>query len=219
MIRWVIFDMDWLLIDSEPFWKESEKKVFAQVWIHLSHEMMNQTVWLKVIEVVEFWFSRFPWDESVFSKSNIARDIVDSMVYFLETEWKWKHGYQNVLDLVAWSGYKIWLNSASDYRLIETVLQRLGVREYFNIIHSGQDEPYWKPHPGGYLSAAKKLELHPTECLVFEDSLNGILSAKAARMKCIAVPEHENISNPKFAIADMIVPSLSEIDKNILTQF
>jgi mannitol-1-/sugar-/sorbitol-6-/2-deoxyglucose-6-phosphatase len=87
------------------------------------------------------------------------------------------------------------------------------------VIHSGQDEPYGKPHPGGYIRTAEKLGLHPTECVVFEDSLNGVLSAKAARMKCIAVPEYENIGNPKFAIADKIVSSLSEVDKNIISQF
>lgn len=213
MAKAVIFDMDGLLIDSEPFWKEVEKEIFALVGIELTYNMMCQTVWLKVIEVVEYWFSRFPWDDRVYPKSLIAEKIVDKMMKLLSEKWEWKPWYRKAIDFFVKKWYKIGLNSASDYRLIETVLERLEIQKYFHVIHSGQDEVYGKPHPGWYIHTAEKLWVSPTECIVFEDSLNGVLSAKSARMRCIAVPEESNWDNPKFAIADRVIHSLEEWDE------
>jgi beta-phosphoglucomutase-like phosphatase (HAD superfamily) len=213
MIAWVIFDMDGLLIDSEPFWKIAEKKIFSEVWICLTHDMMLETVWLKVIEVVDYWFQRFPWNTEILSQQHIAEKIVDEMIVLIQTQWVWKKWYKEILQFFHTKWWKIWLNSASDYRLIHTVLDVLDIQDRFHGIHSGQDEQYGKPHPGWYIHAAEKLWVYPVDCLVFEDSLNWVLSAKSARMRCVAVPEEHNLSNQKFSIADMILNSLDEFDE------
>jgi mannitol-1-/sugar-/sorbitol-6-/2-deoxyglucose-6-phosphatase len=75
-----------------------------------------------------------------------------------------------------------------------------------------------KPHPGVYLTTAKKLAVSPQNCLALEDSLNGVLAAKAAQMKCIAIPEPLQYHNPKFAIADVILKSLQELDNELWDQ-
>jgi mannitol-1-/sugar-/sorbitol-6-/2-deoxyglucose-6-phosphatase len=216
MLKATIFDMDGLLIDSEPFWKEAEKKIFSQVGIDLTFDMMLETVWLKVNEVVEYWFQGCPWNIDIFPKAMIWDQIVDEVISLVSKKWQWKDGYREVLDLFHTIWWKIWLNSASDYRLIEMVLEKLWIRDSFEVIHSGQDEIYGKPHPGWYIHTAEKLGVLPTECLVFEDSLNGIISAKSARMMCIAIPEEHNWENSKFAIADMVLHSLDKFDEEKL---
>ncbi|MEO1183853.1 MAG: HAD-IA family hydrolase [Cyanobacteria bacterium J06636_27] len=89
-------------------------------------------------------------------------------------------------------------------------------QEYVNRIREvSQNEPLGKPHPGVYLTTAEKLGVSPQNCLALEDSLNGVLAAKAAQMKCIAIPEMSELHNPKFAIADMVLESLQQLDDNI----
>jgi len=63
MIQAIIFDMDGLLIDSEPLWQEAEQRVFAKVGLELTYEQTLETTGLRVDEVIEYWFQKFPWDE------------------------------------------------------------------------------------------------------------------------------------------------------------
>jgi sugar-phosphatase len=72
-----------------------------------------------------------------------------------------------------------------------------------------------KPHPGVYLTTAQKLKIPPQSCLALEDSLNGVLAAKAAHMKCIAIPEAIQQKNTKFAIADLVLKSLEELNQPV----
>ncbi len=83
MLRAVIFDMDGLLIDSEPFWKIAEKKIFATVGIDLTLQMMNQTVGFKLSEVVEYWFQKNSWNTDISPKEEITSMILDEMVMLL----------------------------------------------------------------------------------------------------------------------------------------
>jgi sugar-phosphatase len=68
-----------------------------------------------------------------------------------------------------------------------------------------------KPHPAVFIKAAKELNIHPLDCIVLEDSLMGVIAAKAARMQRVAIPSPENYDNPKFAIADWRLRSLADI--------
>ena len=97
--------------------------------------------------------------------------------------------------------------------MIDAVLSTLGLDDYFPIRNSAEHEEFGKPHPGVYLATMQKLGVDPDACLALEDSLNGVKSAKAAGMKCIAVPE--DISDTRFAIADVVLPSLKNIDESV----
>jgi len=119
------------------------------------------------------------------------------------------------LDLLEGKNVKIALASSSAYSIIDTVLNRLGIKEVFEEIYSAAEEEYGKPHPGVYLTTAKKLQIKPQECLVLEDSLNGVIAAKAAQMKCVAIPELFPDYHPKYIIADLVMKSLSEVNNDI----
>lgn len=216
MYKWVIFDMDWLLIDSEPLWEKAERKALKKVWINLTNAMAWETTWLKIIEVSKYWYAKFPWDLNGFSHKNICDEIMKEIIRLVIENPQKKKWVEYIFEYFKNKGYKIAINSASDYSLINTVIDKFELSDFLDAVHSWEDEVYWKPHPSGYINTCKKLWLEPTECIAFEDSLNGVLSVKSWRIKCIAIPEAHNISNPKFQIADVILSSLDEFDDKIL---
>jgi len=115
--------------------------------------------------------------------------------------------------MIAARGLPLGLASSSPARLIDAALAGLGLdRGQFAAVVSAEREAYGKPHPAVYLRAASALGVEPTRCLALEDSLNGALAAKAARMRCIAVPEVFEGCARGFAIADALLPSLERID-------
>lgn len=213
MIKAVIFDMDWLLIDSEPIWKESEQISFQTVWINLNDSMMSETTWLRVDEVVDYWHKKYPWDISKCSKQELSELIVYKVKELIKDKWKAKKWVHEILDFLSKKVKYISLASSSEYSIINQVIDKLWIRKHFSFIYSAQDEAYWKPHPWVYISTCKKMNIDPMECIAFEDSLNWVLSAKSAKIRCIAVPEETNRNNPKYVIADIILNSLDKFDQ------
>ena len=112
-------------------------------------------------------------------------------------------------------GGRVALASSSPLTIIEAALARLGIREAFDVVQSAQTESHGKPHPGIFLRTAERLETLPTRCTVIEDSMNGVIAAKAARMKCIAVPEHGD-TDPRFVLADVTLTSLEQVTPELL---
>lgn len=106
---------------------------------------------------------------------------------------------------------KIGLATSSYQVLIDCILDTLQIRSYFDAIRSAEHEEYGKPHPAVYLHVAEKLNLNPRNCLVIEDSLNGIISGKAARMTVICVPEKTHHPEPKLNLADAQFDTLHEV--------
>lgn len=213
MIEAVIFDMDGLLIDSEPLWQQAEITIFKQVDIILTHSMCTQTKGLRIDEVVEYWYKKYPWDN--LSKLQVQEAIVDKLIELIHTEGKPLPGVDHAINFVKGKNLKIALASSSAYKIIYAALEKLNITDAFEIIYSAESEPLGKPHPGVYLTTAEKLSLPPQSCLALEDSLNGVLAAKSAQMRCIAIPEASELHNPKFAIADLVLESLEQLDEHI----
>lgn len=213
MIKAVIFDMDGVLIDSEPFWQEAEIKVFKKVNINLDKKMCSKTAGLRIDKVVEYWFEKYPWKN--ISKKNIENEIVKEVIRLIELKGKAKKGMKKALDFVKRKNLKIAIASSSKMNIINAVVKKLDINNYFDKLCSAEFEEYGKPHPAVYLSTAEFLKVSPIECLAFEDSLNGVLSAKSARMKCICVPDEMFKDNNKIMIADEILQSLSEFNEDV----
>ena len=96
--------------------------------------------------------------------------------------------------------------------VIEAALDRLGITDVMSAWHSAEWEPLGKPHPGAYLSTAAKLGIDPTACLAFEDSFNGAIAARAARMRVVAVPEPAAQGSPRWGFCDLVLDSLADFD-------
>jgi sugar-phosphatase len=205
--------MDGLLIDSEPLWQEAEILIFKQVNIALTPELCLQTKGLRIDEVVDYWYQRYPWTN--LSLLEVEKLIVAKVIELIHLKGESLPGVKEAITFVQQKQVKIALASSSATIIIQAALQRLNLTDTFTQIYSAESELLGKPHPGVYLTTASKLNVLPQECLALEDSLNGVLAAKAAQMKCIAVPDPSEYHNPKFAIADVILKSLAEFNQDI----
>jgi sugar-phosphatase len=216
MIEAVIFDMDGLLIDSEPLWRKAEKEIFGQVGMLLVDEMCFETVGLRIDEVVQHWYDRYPWDNMSLKEVELA--IVDRMAELITAEGQPLPGVFDILTLFDNLGMKLAVASSSNLRLIEAVLHKFEIYDRFEVVHSAEFEDFGKPHPSVFISAAAQLNVAPTNCLVFEDSIGGMTAAKAARMVCVVVPEAIHIELPQFGLSDLILYSLVDFTTDHLNQ-
>ena len=207
----VIFDMDGVLIDSEPLWKIAMEEVFRAVGSNLTKADFQKTVGLRIDEVVRFWHQHEGWKNV--TPERIEQDIVDRMVTLIKAHGKPLEGVPETLRFLSENNKKIGLATSSYAVLIDAVLEVLELSSFFDFTHSAEHEDFGKPHPAVYLTAACKLGVSPVRCLVVEDSLNGIISAKAARMKVVCIPEKTHHVEPRLALADHRFESMSEMLK------
>ncbi|TAF11343.1 MAG: hexitol phosphatase HxpB [Nostocales cyanobacterium] len=213
----VIFDMEGLLINSEPFWCRAEVEVLNELGVPLQLSMCNQTMGLRVDEVVSYWYAKFPWTSV--SQSEVAERIVHRVSELVATTGQPMTGAVEIIQLCQQMHLPLALATSSPILLIEAVLNRLGLQDVFDVVSSAQTEELGKPHPAVYLTTAHRLGVQPQKCVAFEDSIRGIISAKAASMRCIAVPAVEDRKDPRFAIADVTLDSLAQINESWLKEF
>lgn len=217
MIKAVIFDMDGLLIDSEPMWQEAEMETFSRVAVPLTKKRAKETMGLRADEIVEHWYSRYPWKKR--TKKEIENRIIERVIELIKEKGVAHRGAKEIVELFVEENIPIAIASSSPTKIIDAVLEKITIRQHIKVIHSAENELYGKPYPAVYITTAKKLNIDPQDCLVFEDSPNGVLAAKAARMKCIAVPGPTVKDNKTFFIADMIINSLEDFRFDYLKKF
>lgn len=205
-----IFDLDGLLIDSEILWHEAEIDILGGLGVPLAQDSVRTTKGMFVGEVTEHWYALFPWSGP--TPHDVAITIVDRVIDLIVQRGELKPGAVHAIELCARRGLPLAVASSSEYRLIEAALAHFDLRDRFAYVHSAQDEEYGKPHPAVFLTTASRLGAAPKRCLVWEDAAAGVLAAKAASMACVAVPEAADAHHPAFALADLVVGSLYDVD-------
>lgn len=211
-----IFDMDGLLIDSEPCWLNAEKKIFSAYGLVLTEEMSYETRGLRIVEVIEHWNRQYHFASSKTEVLKIAHALEQKVIEEINLNAEALPGVLQTIELLKHHDFKIGLASSSSLSIIHTVLHKLEIQNYFEVVSSASDLEYGKPHPQVYLETAQKLESSPVQCIAFEDSITGLIACKAARMFAIAVPETLQRNNPKFQIADVCLQSLLDFNLDII---
>ena len=180
MIAAAIFDMDGILIDSEPLWKEADVQAFTKVGLHLKAEQFAVVSGMDVLSSVKYWYSLFPWKNS--SIEEVKADIENCVLRLILERGQPMDGVEHVLSFFEKRNIPIGLASSSSMHIIEAVIAKLGIKDRFKVYHSAQYEVQGKPNPAVFLTTAKKMNVPPNQCLVFEDSINGIKAGCAAGM-------------------------------------
>lgn len=204
----VIFDMDGVIIDSEPLWRKAMIKGFSDFGVNFSEDDCRKTTGMRLNEVINYWSKQVP--DKLQDQKVVNDRIIQALIQLINTEGKAMPGLHEFLDYLKQHNIKIGISTSSDQILVDTILKKLNIASYFDAITSAQFLKHGKPHPEVYLTCAEKLNVNPMDCLVIEDSVFGIISAKAAQMQVLAYPDQEHINNVKFQVADGIIKHLSE---------
>jgi beta-phosphoglucomutase-like phosphatase (HAD superfamily) len=207
--------MDGLLIDSEILWHKAEVEIFGALGVPIGEAEGRSTKGMFVNEVVEYWYSRYPWPDA--STGSVVEMLLNRVGDLVESEGRLMPGSLRALDLTGDRG-PLALASSTPMDLIIRCLKHFSLLDRFASLHSAEHEPYGKPHPGVFLSAALSLDVAPQSCLVVEDSAAGVVAAKAATMSVIAVPVAADLYQPAFALADLVLESLDELSPTWLDE-
>ena len=196
----VIFDMDGVLIDSEPLWKIAMEKVFSALGCELSKNDFQKIVGLRIDEVITYWNK--DQNLGIQDVSVVETAIIDQMIDLVTESPIPLTGVIDTLRFLKSKKVKIGLATSSPERLMIAVLEGLKIKDYFNVAHSAQFEDFGKPHPAVYLTTAQKLKVDSQKCVVIEDSLNGVISGMSAKMKVVCIPEKTHLKEPRLMVSD-----------------
>ncbi len=213
MIEAAVFDMDGLMIDSQPYWQEAQLEVFRQVGATITRQDTIDTTGMRVDELVQRCYEKSPW-ESI-SREEVCTRIVDRVIELVRTHKPAMPGLDHAIRVCQQAGVKLAIASSSPMTLIQATIDSLDLHDLFQVKVSGAELRYPKPHPEVYLNACDALGVQPQRCVALEDSFIGLLAAKSAQMKTVAIPDASAAENPQFVIADCQLASLNELTRDL----
>ncbi len=208
--------MDGLLIDSEPFWRVSHITALAKHGKKITEDDVRVMAGKRTDEVVRHW--RENHDLIHVPNEQLEADVVNAVIASIRKHGTELSGVSQLIKLFKGHNIPMAVASSSSPEVIEEMLSKLDLAKHMTVIYSAKHEKFGKPHPGVFLTTAKRLGIKPVNCVVFEDALSGIRAAKSAGMKCIAVPELVNQTKPEFQEADIVIESLENVTWEMLTK-
>jgi sugar-phosphatase len=208
-----VFDMDGVLIDSEPYWRASEIEVFATLGLKLTEADCAATMGRRIDEVVAHWYTLHPWDGP--GLDEVAARVVAGVIRRIRDSGRALPGAERAIALLRSRGLRLALASSSQHVVIAATLERLGLEGAFQAVVSAEDVATGKPAPDVFVAAAAALGTKPVRCLAIEDSPNGVAAARAAGMTCLAVAR-DHVAPAELAAADAVVSSLEELTPGLL---
>lgn len=212
----IIFDMDGVLVDSEPVWMAVEQDIYLkQYGVQLTSDDFIDSAGIRVDKLLATHHQRYSLPmEDVPQR---AIDVVTEVGRRIQSSPIPMPGVFELLKTIKQHGLPMVVASSSPKKQIARVLEALNITHYFSHQVSAEGLVNGKPHPAVFLLAAEKLGLTSEQCIVIEDAINGMVAAKAAEMKVIVMPDPEQRSDPRFALADAKVDSLNQVWQHIET--
>jgi HAD superfamily hydrolase (TIGR01509 family) len=209
MIAAILFDMDGVLMDSEPLHLRATR--FALGDRARSYTERDNQAFFGATDTEMFRVLRILLDLDA-STDELVHRKQQHLVSLIRAEGRGLPGVPDIPLRFREAGFRLGLVSASARPVIDAILQAVGLRETFQTVVCGDEVARGKPAPDGYLMAARRLAVQPERCFVVEDTRNGVLAAKAAGMTVAAVPGPSTI-HEDFSPADLVLPSLEALPK------
>ncbi len=208
MIKAVLFDMDGVLVNTETFYIQALiETLFEETGVKLKEEEVERYAGLIYVEKLKRIFREKDIKGDPYK---IAEKSRKRFLQIIKGKIRLLPGAKDLIDQLSSSGIRLGLVSSSKRMVVDIVLKQAKLQGIFDVIVTQDDVKNLKPHPEPYLLASKILGIRPEECVAVEDSVHGILSAKSAGMKCIAIA-NPYIPISKYSKADLVVKGLEEI--------
>ena len=205
----VIFDLDGVLADSEPWWNQIDAKLLAEHGINYRGEYHRNVLGVSYRLAVDFYKNAFHIPASVEElmrrRGEIATDFFANRVGLFSSA-------KTTLEQLREMKLPLAVATSSVSASARPFLDRTGIRSLFSVVVTGDEVQQGKPHPDIYLRTAEKFGVAPEACLVIEDALAGVAAAKAANMRVAAIPDKRFVDPREYENeADYVLGSLSEI--------
>ena len=212
-VKAVIFDMDGVIIDSEPIHFEVDMQTMREFGVNISKDELNKYVGTTNEYMLNDLINKYKIQKSI--KEILEYKMELTIRRIKETKINAISGIPELLISLKHNNIKTAIGSSSPKELIITVIEKFQLGKYFDCIVSGDEVKEGKPKPDIYLEVSKRIGVNPEECIVIEDSRNGVLAAKNAGMKCFGF-RNVNSGNQDLSKADIIVDSIRNIDIEII---
>lgn len=207
-IRALIFDMDGVVVDSEPLHLLAYQELFGKHNIEFTEEHNREFLGCKDVAMAVVLIDRYGLPETPESLV-LAKEAI--LFRLLTDQAQARPGLSTILERAKSANLPMAIASSATLPTIHLVVDRLNIRNYFRSLSSGDEVKNGKPAPDVFLLAAERLGVKPENCLVIEDTLNGIRAAKSAGMMCIAIPCEATV-HQDHSLADVRLTSLLEIE-------
>lgn len=208
MIKAVFFDMDGLMLDTEPITIKAKVIEGNKIGLAITEDMVKHTIGMSQKHVDEYFKSFF--HEKYNHQYFIQKRREYLFEYMKENGLPLKKGLESLLEYLKIKEIPLAIVTSSTREIINQYMQYGDIFKYFKFIVTGDEVKKGKPDPDVYLYAAKRMGVNPEECLVYEDSKNGIISASRAHMKVIMIPDLIEPDEEVLAYRPEIFSSLDE---------
>jgi HAD superfamily hydrolase (TIGR01509 family) len=208
VIEAVVFDLDGVLLDSEQLWDKAREQLARERGGRWHDQAQRDMMGMSSLEWSRYMHETIGLPEP---PEEISREVVERLTALYRERLPAIPGAKEAVERLA-ADYKLGLASSSNRELIDLALELLGVAHLFAATVSSEEVARGKPAPDVYLEAARRLGIEPARAAAVEDSQNGILAAKAAGMRVIAIPNrHFPPDEQALARADVTLGSLAEL--------